>query len=353
MTVPAAPGADKAVVADPVAGPNAAGSAAASAPAGTDAADPGRPVLVGIDVGGTTVKVAVTTLDGEVIDHDAVTTESMVTPDELARAAAAVKAIVDAAAGGAKVEACGLALPGVVRPSGELAMAPNVDVDLAGLVDALSEALGVPVHPINDANAAALGELWKGAGIGARNLVFVTLGTGVGGGIVIDGQVLVGRGSTGEIGHIQVEPNGLACGCGSHGCLEMYASSRGIVGLYRAACERLGEEPVALDHDAHAQPIFEAAREGDEAAAAAVDEFCRYLARGLANLACTLDPDAFVIGGGMAAAFDLFGPRLVEAYREASIVPCRDTPVVEASLGNLAGMVGAARHGWSRSVFEA
>lgn len=209
--------------------------------------------------------------------------------------------------------------------------------------------MGVKVYPVNDANAAALGEMWKGAGEGARNLVFVTLGTGVGGGMVFDGAVAVGRsGGAGEIGHIVVEPGGRQCNCGQQGCLEMYTSSRGLVYLYRAACEAAGEDPVPLEHDAHALPIFDAARTGDPVAQAAISQYSGYLGRALGMLACALDPEAFVIGGGISAAFDLFGPELLEAYRAATLPTCADTPIVEATMGNLAGMVGAACHAKTR-----
>lgn len=308
------------------------------------------PYLVGIDVGGTTVKVALVTLDGDVVDFSAVRTESMQTPEELAAAAERVRAMAQGFAGdGARIAAVGLALPGVVTPEDKLLLAPNVQVNLDGLVEALAAAFGVPVYPMNDANAAALGELWRGSGQGARNLVFVTLGTGVGGGIVIDGNVVAGRGGTGEIGHLPVEPDGLLCGCGNRGCLEMYTSARGLVHLYREACARRGQEPVALEHHAHSLPIFEAARAGDEVALEALAEYSGYLGRALAMIACTLDPDAFVVGGGMSAAFDLFGPLVADAYERTVIRTCRDIPIRAASLGNLAGMVGAAYHGARRS----
>lgn len=307
-------------------------------------------LLVGIDVGGTTVKVALVTLDGVVLARDAVRTKSMRTSEEVRAAAQQVKDIVaENLKPGQSVAAVGLALPGVVTQEDALLMAPNIDVDLEGLILALEHIMEVHVYPVNDANAAALGEMWKGAGEGVRNLVFVTLGTGVGGGMVFDGSVAVGRkGGAGEIGHIVVEPGGRLCNCGQHGCLEMYTSARGLVYLYRQACEEAGVEPVALEHDAHSLPIFDAARTGDPVARAAISRYSTYLGRALGMLACALDPEAFVIGGGMSAAFDLFGPELVEAYQAATLATCADTPIVEATMGNLAGMVGAAYHAKTR-----
>lgn len=307
-------------------------------------------LLVGIDVGGTTVKVALVTLDGVVQARDAVRTKSMRTGEEVLEAAKQVQALVaENLKPQQQVVAVGLALPGVVTAEDILLMAPNVDVDLEGLILALERVMGVKVYPVNDANAAALGEMWKGAGEGARNLVFVTLGTGVGGGMVFDGAVAVGRnGGAGEIGHIVVEPGGRQCNCGQRGCLEMYTSSRGLVYLYRAACEAAGEDPVPLEHDAHALPIVDAARTGDPVAQGAISQYSAYLGRALGMLACALDPEAFVIGGGMSAAFDLFGPELVAAYQAATLPTCADTPIVEATMGNLAGMVGAAYHAKTR-----
>lgn len=305
----------------------------------------GDPVLVGIDVGGTTVKVAVVSQEGCVLDRRAIPTSAMESPEELDEAAHTIRGIVlDIARDPALVQAVGLAVPGVVSPAGELLMAPNVDVDLPGLMEALGGAFGVPVFPVNDANAAALGELWRGSGQGASDLVFITLGTGVGGGIVVGGDVVVGRGGAGEIGHLPVVEGGRPCGCGNHGCLEMYTSSRGLVITYRQLCDEAGQEGVTLDHDAHALPIFEAARAGDAVALRAVAIYGETLGRALATLACVLDPEVLVIGGGMSAALDLFGPHLQRAFEATAIPTCRAIPIREATLGNLAGMVGAAYH---------
>lgn len=309
-----------------------------------------RDLLVGIDVGGTTVKVALVSQEGEVIANDAVRTESMKTPEEVAAAAQAIKAIADAAkAEGDRVAAVGLAVPGVVSPDDELLLSPNITLDLGALVEKLKDVFGVGVYPVNDANAAALGELWQGAGSG-DSLVFVTLGTGVGGGVVVGGKVIVGgKGSAGEIGHLTIEPDGRLCGCGRGGCLEMYASSRGVVLSYRDECEKSGAEPVELEHDAHALPIFDAARNGSPEAVAAVDRMGRALGQAMATIACVVDPAAFVIGGGMSPAFDLFGPALMDEYRKDVISACADTPIVVAELGNLAGMLGSAYHAANRA----
>ncbi len=301
-----------------------------------------KDLLVGIDIGGTTVKAALISMEGEIISQTAVRTGIMQSEDELAKVAQSILAVagddVD------RVADVGLAVPGVVSPEDKLTNAPNISLDLEGLMDELAKVFpGCGIWPVNDANAAALGELWKGAGAGSKNLVFITLGTGVGCGIVIDGKIVVGaHGAGGELGHTNVVEDGRQCNCGLKGCLEMYASSRGLVLNYKEHCASLGVEPVKLDHEAHALPIFEAARNGDAAATAAVADLAHYLARALSNVAMTIDPGVFVIGGGMSGAFDLFGPYLREHYVEWSIPACQNTQILPASLGNDAGALGAA-----------
>ena len=303
---------------------------------------PGKDLLVGIDIGGTTVKAALISLQGEILSQTAVRTEHMTTEEEIAKVAHAIGSVagddID------RVRDVGLAIPGVVSPDDRLIQAPNIALDLPGLMEELKNVFpGAGVWPINDANAAALGELWKGAGTGTSSLVFVTLGTGVGAGVVVDGKIVVGiDGMAGELGHFNVEPDGRQCNCGLKGCLEMYASSRGLVYLYKKHCEKQGVEPVPLEHEAHALPIFEAARKGDAPANAAVADMATYLARALAGVAVTVNPGAFVIGGGMSGAFDLFGPLLREEF-VARVMPAgRGTPIVPATLGNDAGALGAA-----------
>ena len=171
------------------------------------------------------------------------------------------------------------------------------------------------------------------------------LGTGVGAGVVIGGNVIAGaHGAAGEIGHLNVEPEETeTCNCGCRGCLEQYASARGLIRLYREECEADGAEPVAIAHATDALAVVEAARGGNTQAVRACERLGRYLARALAAVAVTVDPDAFVVGGGMSGGWDTFGRACLAHYREVAVSACKDTPIRPASLGNDAGFLGAAR----------
>ena len=245
-----------------------------------------------------------------------------------------------------KLDAIGLDVPGVVLEDGTLTMAPNITLDLAGLTTTLCEAYPqASLAVLNDANAAALGEAWLGSGNARGGTVMVTLGTGVGAGVVIGGNVIAGaHGAAGEIGHLNVEPEETeTCNCGCRGCLEQYASARGLIRLYREECEADGAEPVAIAHATDALAVFEAARGDNTQAVRACERLGRYLARALAAVAVTVDPDAFVVGGGMSGGWDTFGRACLAHYREVAVSACKDTPIRPASLGNDAGFLGAAR----------
>lgn len=303
--------------------------------------------VVGIDIGGTSIKMGLVTARGTVLATSNVRTGVIDGAEAFEKVTSAVDALV--AQGGmaaSGVRAIGLDVPGVVLEDGTLTMAPNITLDLTGLATALREA-----HPqariavLNDANAAALGEAWLGSGNANGGTVMVTLGTGVGAGVVIGGNVIAGaHGAAGEIGHINVEPNETeACNCGCRGCLEQYASARGLIRLYREECKADGAEPVQIAHATDALAAFEAARAGNVQAVRACERLGRYLARALAAVAVTVDPDAFVVGGGMSGGWDTFGEACLAHYRELAIVSCKDTPIRPASLGNDAGFLGAAR----------
>lgn len=305
-------------------------------------------LLVGIDVGGTSIKMGLITMDGEILESTSVKTAELTTASEFEHVAGVlVEMVCGHGATPADVAGVGLAVPGVVRGDGSLAMAANVTLDLAGLMEAIRGSFpGRPVVPLNDANAAALGEQWQGAGGGVPNLVFVTLGTGVGSGIVVDGKLAAGaHGMAGEVGHINVNPDERqACNCGCHGCLEQYASARGLIRLYREECARAGVECVPIAHATDALAVFNAARAGDEHAQVACDDLADYLGRALAIVAVVIDPDIFVVGGGMSGGWDTYGEALVARYQHWVIPDGRATPIRAARLGNTAGMLGAAAH---------
>jgi glucokinase len=305
-------------------------------------------LLVGIDVGGTSIKMGLITQAGQIVESTSVRTEHLEDSEACCSVASAlVEMICGHGSQPSDVAGIGLAVPGVVRADGTLAMAANISLDLASLISAMREAFpGTPVLPLNDANAAALGEQWQGAGGGVPNIVFVTLGTGVGAGIVVDGRLVTGaHGMAGEVGHINVNRDERQpCTCGCFGCLEQYASARGLIRLYREECARAAVECVPIAHATDALAVFNAARAGDPHAQVACDDLADYLGRALATIAAVVDPDAFVIGGGMSGGWDTYGDALLESYRSHVTPDGRDTPIRAARLGNTAGMLGAAAH---------
>lgn len=302
---------------------------------------------VGIDIGGTSIKMGLVTERGEVLATSKVSTGALDSDGAFAKVCEGVRALAEQGGIDAgELDAIGLDVPGVVLEDGTLTMAPNITLDLAGLTTTLCEAYPqASLTVLNDANAAALGEAWLGSGNARGGTVMVTLGTGVGAGVVIGGNVIAGaHGAAGEIGHLNVEPEETeTCNCGCRGCLEQYASARGLIRLYREECEADGAEPVAIAHATDALAVFEAARGGNAQAARACERLGRYLARALAAVAVTVDPDAFVVGGGMSGGWDTFGRACLAHYREVAVSACKDTPIRPASLGNDAGFLGAAR----------
>lgn len=312
-----------------------------------DALGAATEAVAGIDIGGTSIKLGLVTARGDVLATSKVRTGALDNEDAFAEVRDAVLALAtDAGLEASDVLALGVDVPGVVLEDGTLAMAPNITLDLDGLLACLREAFaGVPITALNDANAAALGEAWLGSGNAAGGAVMVTLGTGVGAGVVLGGRVIAGaHGAAGEIGHISVEPDETeACGCGCHGCLEQYASARGLIRLYREECEEDGAEPVEIAHATDALAVFEAARSGNAQATHACERLGRYLARALAAVAVVVDPGAFVVGGGMSGGWDTFGQACLERYRKVALPGCRETPIRPAALGNDAGFIGAAR----------
>lgn len=306
-------------------------------------------MLLGIDIGGTTIKAGSITPEGKLFG-----TCTIATPKEMETAATqsvadALYAFVSEQDGGAdSLDAIGIAVPGIVDADNTVHMTPNVKIDLPLLMDALQKRFPQAyIAALNDANAAALGEQKCGAGDKSPHMVFITLGTGVGGGIIVDDQLVIGRcGGAGEIGHITVEPGGHACGCGRQGCLELYCSSRGLVRLYKEAYEEAAAtakaEALQFQHDAEAKPVFDAARFGDPIAQKAIHVMSGYLASSLATIACILACHSFVIGGGLSGGFDLFRDDLIAQYKALALPAQADIIIRQAELGNKAGMLGAA-----------
>ena len=227
-------------------------------------------------------------------------------------------------------------------------MAPCVNLNGWGgdVASGLTALCGFPVKVVNDANAAALGELWQGSGKGYENVVFVTLGTGVGGGIIVGGKLLRGgHGAGGEIGHLKINPEEtVVCGCGKKGCLEQYTSATGVV---RTAKRVLAESdrPSSLRNyeKVSAKAVFDEAKNGDALANEIVDEFGRALGYGLSIISCVCDPEVFVIGGGVSRAGQIILDRTEENFRRNAFPACEQTRFALAQLGNDAGIYGCAK----------
>ena len=305
----------------------------------------------GIDLGGTTAKIGLFTTTGDLLEKWEVPTD---TSDQGARilpnlAAAVQDKMAQRSLRPDQIEGVGLGVPGPVQDSSVVAI---VCANLGGWGDCdagaqLSQLLGgLRVQVGNDANVAALGEIWMGAAKGCRSAVMVTLGTGVGGGVVADGKLIEGaHGAGGEIGHITVNPQEPAqCGCGKHGCLEQYSSATGVVRCMNKLPEQNPDVPCTLrGRDFAAKDVFDAARSGDKLAQQEVEDMTLTLALALGNIAAITDPEMFLVGGGVARAGDVLLEPLSRHYQANAFLSCRNTPIRLASLGNDAGIYGAVR----------
>lgn len=301
---------------------------------------------IGVDVGGTSVKLGLFDEEGDLLGKTSVPTPSLA----CAEGHAAVVGGIEQLMAGVQqpmlfVRGIGLAVPCPVPASGVITMAANIEIDAPALKEALEvRCPHALVRYVNDANAAAMGEVWRGSAQGHRSMVMVTIGTGLGGGVVVNGDVIDGAfGAGGEIGHICVNPvEERACGCGLRGCLEQYASASGVVSNYLHVCEERGVEPVDLVGPSDSRSVFDAARAGDETALAAIDVTMDYLSLGLQIISAVVDPEVYVLGGGASASADMFLDSLRAKY-EARVFPAsRATAIEVASLGNDAGIFGAA-----------
>lgn len=305
--------------------------------------------IFGIDLGGTTVKLGLFNVDGNLLDKWEIPTRTEGSGEHiLPDIANSMRSAMDRH--GIQPDAligAGIGVPGAVLDS--RFVKPCVNLNGWGGLDVaeeLSKLCKCPVKVVNDANAAALGELWQGGGKGSSNMVLVTLGTGVGGGVIVDGKLITGiHGSGGEIGHITLRPDETEpCGCGKYGCLEQYASATGIV---KQAKRMLNAEdtPSALRDldEITAKDVLDYAKAGDALAIRVAELFGQSLGQALVAVSCSCDPDVFVLGGGVSKA----GSYIVELVRDAFVRYA--FPAAEATrfglaiLGNDAGIYGAAK----------
>ena len=307
-------------------------------------------LYLGIDYGGNAVKLGLVDVYGNLSGRGSVPTADLL--DKVTCRAFAAK-VADFVHGlgvySSELGGVGLAIPGIINHGTYLT--PNVKADWPLLLACLQQALSkTPISMLNDANAAALGELWMGAGENARSVLLVTLGSGVGSGLILEGQVISGgNGAAGEVGHMTVVPKGRPCKCGRAGCVERYASARGIVQSFLEAGES-GEFDSALfgNHvpvnDTDALAVFDAAREGDPRGTYALADMADKLGFALAQVACVVDPDVILLGGGIAAGADLYLDQLRAAYRSYCFEACAATEIRCAALLGDAGVYGAARY---------
>ncbi len=305
--------------------------------------------VFGIDIGGTTVKCGLFTVDGVVLDKWEIKTnkenKGAFIPSDIVETilAKAAEKEIDKAA----ILGVGVGVPGPVTSDGTVLICANLGWKNFRVGEVMSELLGgIPVTVANDANVAALGEMWKGGGQGHKNVVMITLGTGVGGGIILDGKILAGsNGAAGELGHMIVNPEETAiCGCGGHGHLEQYASATGIVRLAKKELEETDTKTTLRDiENLQAKDIFDAAKAGDACAVALVDKLCRMLAHALTHVASTVDPEVFVIGGGVSRAGEILTENLKKHYNQNLIEALCNKEFSLAMLGNDAGIYGSAK----------
>ena len=260
----------------------------------------------GVDIGGTTVKMGLFEDSGEVLDKWEIVTRTeeegkAILPD----IAASIKEKLDARKiDEADVLGVGVGVPAPVTEAGVVNGSANLGWNYKEVKKELEALTGFTAQIGNDANVAALGEMWKGGGAGQKNMIMVTLGTGVGGGVIVGGKVIIGEhGAGGELGHLCVNYEETeSCGCGNHGCLEQYASATGIVRIAKKKLASETRKTMLQKDDVSAKDVFDAVKAGDEVADEIAQEFGRYLGHALANLAVVADPSVFVIGGVVSIA---------------------------------------------------
>ncbi len=302
----------------------------------------------GIDIGGTTIKMGLFKVDGTLLEKWEVDTRKEENGKYI------LEDISKEIKGKMKekeihrndVVGVGIGVPGPVSNDGTVLKCVNLGWGIFNVEETLSEMIDLPVKAGNDANVAALGEMWQGGGKGYKNVVMVTLGTGVGGGIIIDGNMISGtNGAGGEIGHIKVVKNETeTCGCGKTGCLEQYASATGIVKEAQKLLKSKERPSVLRDsEEITAKLIFDAAKEGDELASKLVEELGEKLGGALATVSCICDPEVFVIGGGVSKAGMILINVIRKHFVEKAFHACEGTRFELAKLGNDAGIYGGVK----------
>ncbi len=301
----------------------------------------------GVDVGGTTVKLGLFNTDGDLLEKWEIPTVTAdngkaILPD-IARSIR--KMMEEREMERDEVAGVGIGAPGPIDSEGTVYGAVNLGWGTFSIKKELQTMLNVPVEAGNDANVAALGEMWQGGAKGYENVVMVTLGTGVGGGIIVNGKILPGAtGAGGEIGHMHMnDDETIACNCGNCGCLEQYVSATGVVRLAKEKLAASDRESMLRGIDVTAKDVWDAAKRGDLLATEVAEDFGWYLGKALANVACVVNPDIFVIGGGVSRAGDILIDYIQKNFQKTVFKGCRGALFTLARLGNDAGIYGAAK----------
>ena len=304
----------------------------------------------GVDIGGTTVKIGFFETTGKLVDTWEIPTRTendgeLILPDiaESIKENNEKNSITTD-----DIEGIGMGVPGPVKDDGTVLKCVNLGWGVFNVEKALSVICGgVNVKAGNDANVAALGEMWQGGGKGYEDVVMITLGTGVGGGIIRGGKIVAGtNGAAGEIGHIpMIDDESECCGCGKKGCLEQYASANGLVNVAEKyiAAHRNVETELDLNAGFTAKDVCDAAKAGDKAGLAAVEESMRLLGKAMASVSCVIDPQVFVVGGGLSKAGNIIIDTASKYYKEYAFHASRETEIKLATLGNAAGMYGGVK----------
>lgn len=302
---------------------------------------------IGVDIGGTTVKMGIFELEGKILDKWEIPTRTEnkgenILPDI---AKAIEEKIQSMNLKREDIQGIGMGVPAPVTEDGVVQNTANLGWGYKEVTREMQELTGFPAKAGNDANVAALGEMWLGAGKGHENVVMVTLGTGVGGGIILGGKILTGQnGAGGEIGHICVNYEETeSCGCGKQGCLEQYASATGITRLAKKRLAKNEDASLLRAQEISSKTVFDALKEGDAVAEEIVEEFGAYLGHAMANVAVIVDPAVIVIGGGVSKAGEILLGYVEKNFQEKAFFADKNTKFVLAQLGNDAGICGAAK----------
>ncbi|RJX40319.1 ROK family protein [Paenibacillus pinisoli] len=306
-------------------------------------------IYIGVDVGGTTIKVGICDAEGQLLHtFEGPTGTGKGTDVILHNIANYAREIVkDSPFEWEQVEGVGVGIAGFLDiPRGFVKFSANLYIENTDLKGFLEQELQKPIKVNNDANVAALGEAWAGAGKGIDNCVCYTLGTGVGGGIIIGGRIVEGFASmAGELGHAAIVPDleAIQCGCGKMGCLETVSSATGIIRMAKDAVERGDRTTLSGLEDITAKDVIDAAKAGDEVAARIVSRAAYYLGKSMSTLAILLNPQYFIIGGGVSKAGDFLFDQIREVFEKYTLDQAKEgVKIVPATLGNNAGIVGAA-----------